>query len=275
MSVVSLDQLSVLGASPAELVEAAAAASYGAISPFLGIGNSGLPMTPLRAGHPETSAMKQRLAQTGVFINNADGFAPFADSPMEELKDGIDLMAELGAKNVATLISDVDANRAFDNFCTLNVSAQSNGLGLVLEFTPLSKIAALSDALAYVQRTGGGNVGILVDPRLIRGPQLCDGPAAPKYAHNALQERMVLGEGELPVVEFLAALPPGLIVGVEVPLRSLAEQGVGHQERALRLMQATRALMTKAEVARRPKKDLTETDFAIVLEDSGYETKQG
>lgn len=246
MSVISLDQLTVLGVRPAELVELAAAAGYGAISPFIGVGNSVLPMTPLRAGHPDTLAMKHRMAQTGVVINNADGFALFADSPMDEMRAGIELMAEMDAKNVVTLIFDQDANRAYDNFCSLNDCAKSNGLGLVLEFTPLSQVAGLADALAYVRRTGSPNVGILVDllhlmqsggtpadlraiePRLIRGAQLCDGPAAPsfeQYACNAFQERMVPGDGELPMAEFLAALPSHVIFGLEVPLRSMAEQG--------------------------------------------------
>jgi hypothetical protein len=72
MSVISLDQLTILGVRPAELVELAAAAAYGAISPFIGVGNSELPMTPLRAGHPDTLAMRQRMAQTGVVPGEGD-----------------------------------------------------------------------------------------------------------------------------------------------------------------------------------------------------------
>jgi hypothetical protein len=86
---------------------------------------------------------------------------------------------------------------------------------------------------------------------------LCDGPAAPsfeQYAYNAFQERMVPGEGELPVAEFLTALPPHVIFGLEVPLRSMAEQGVGHLERAQLLMRATRAVMARAETMLPPER---------------------
>src|SRR6218665_3620845 len=96
MRMFSLDQLTVCGVRPAELVEIAAQAGYGAISPFIGVGGaSGLPAAHLRAGDPETMAMGKRLADTGLFINNADGFALYDDVPMEELHAGIMLMAEM------------------------------------------------------------------------------------------------------------------------------------------------------------------------------------
>jgi len=48
---------------------------------------------------------------------------------------------------------------------------------------------------------------------------------------EALHERMIPGTGELPLVEMLRAVPDTVVVSAEVPLRSLAEAGVGDLER--------------------------------------------
>ena len=265
MTTISLDQLTVCGVRPAELVEIAARAGYGAISPFLN-GSPELFAIPLRAGDPDTIEMKRRLKETGVFINNADGFALFNETAMENLHAGIALMAEMEARAIVALQFDSDDVRGFDHFCQLNEWAQDAGLPLLLDFTPLSKVASLNDALTYRTRAGEKNIAILVDlfhlhqsggtpadlaaidPAIIRGAQLCDGPRhmdAKEYFRRALFERMIPGEGEMPVREFLAALPRDVIYGIEAPLRSLEERGVGDLERASRLIAAARALQPK------------------------------
>ena len=262
MTGLSLDQLTVCGVRPAELVEIAARAGYEAISPFLN-GNDLLPAVPLRAGDPDTVEMAQRMKDTGVFINNADGFALVDDVSMEELRSGIALMAEMQARAIVTLQFDSDASRGFDRFCQLRDWAADAGLLLLLEFTPLSQVASLTDALEYRLRAGGTGIALLVDlfhlhqsggtpvdlvgidPAIIAGAQLCDGPAtmdAAKYYHRALFDRMIPGEGELPVREFLAALPLATMYGLEVPLPGHVARGIGHVERAALLRDAARRL---------------------------------
>lgn len=264
MRTFSLDQLTVLGVRPAEMVEIAARAGYGAICPFAGIGHGfGLPTVPLRAGDPDTVAMARALRDTGVFINSADGFALYEGVPMDEMRAAVDLMAQLGARHLVTLNFDSDDARAEDNFGQLYQWARAAGLRLLLEFTPLSRIAGLADALAWRERTGAQELGLVVDllhlnksggspadlaaldPALIGGAQLCDGPLAPteeEYAEAAVHERMVPGEGELPCRAFLAALPADLVVGVEVPLSSRAKAGEGHLARAAMVLEAARAM---------------------------------
>jgi len=85
-----------------------------------------------------------------------------------------------------------------------------------------------------------------LDPARIGLAQLCDGPRSPtfeQYAHNALCERQIPGTGELPVADFVAALPPHVVIGLEVPLGSLAAEGCTPLERARRLMDATREVL--------------------------------
>ncbi|OHV51343.1 hypothetical protein BCD48_10165 [Pseudofrankia sp. BMG5.36] len=54
---------------------------------------------------------------------------------------------------------------------------------------------------------------------------------------------MVPGTGELPLLDMLTALPPGLVIGLEVPLRSQAEAGIGPRDRLGRCVDAARGLL--------------------------------
>ena len=78
--------------------------------------------------------------------------------------------------------------------------------------------------------------------------QLCDAPREPiieDYLEEAVLERMVPGEGELPLFDMLAALPRDRVLGLEVPMRREAEAGVGPHERLGRCVQAARALIAR------------------------------
>jgi hypothetical protein len=63
-------------------------------------------------------------------------------------------------------------------------------------------------------------------------------------------ERMVPGEGELPLVDMLAALPDDRVVGLEIPMRSRAEAGVSAYDRLLPAVQSARALLARADEIR-------------------------
>jgi sugar phosphate isomerase/epimerase len=235
----ALDQLTVIGARPAQLVDLAADAGFAAISPWLAaVPYDALPATHLRAGDPETIAMARRMKETGVTLNQADGFALSDAAPMDAYRDGIALMAEMGARNIVALHFDSDFERGYDRFCLLDHWAKAAGIGIILEFTPLSRVATLADALAFLTRVDSANAGLLVDllhlaqsggtpadllavpPGIIRGAQLCDAPGIvdfESYARHAVLHRLWPGEGALPVSAFIRALPADIIIGVEIP----------------------------------------------------------
>ena len=96
---------------------------------------------------------------------------------------------------------------------------------------PRSHVRSIEEAAAYIARSGQ-DVGILVDllhlaqsggtpadiarldPALIVCAQFCDGPQSPddeQYYYNALYDRQVPGDGQLPVREFLRALPDHVV----------------------------------------------------------------
>lgn len=256
----ALDQLTVLGVRPAEFVDIAAYAGFDAISPFLGLGGSGgLPTVPLRAGDPETVAMGGRLKDTGVRLNQVDGFVISEDFDPRGIRAGLELVAEMGANNAVTLIFDGDEIRAYEHLDSLCEMAEEVGIGVVLEFTALSQVPSLAAALGLVEKIGGDRLALLVDllhlaqagetpadmaalpAGMIRGAQLCDGPAGldmERYTRVALEERMVPGTGELPVADFLAAVPDSVIVGLEVPLKEPRDL----RERAKLVRDSVRAL---------------------------------
>ena len=91
-----------------------------------------------------------------------------------------------------------------------------------------------------------------VPSELIGYVQLSDATHAPRfdtYMEEAMYERMVPGEGELPLREVLAILPREVVVGLEIPQRSLAEAGVGPHERLGRCVAAARAMLAELPAA--------------------------
>jgi hypothetical protein len=62
---------------------------------------------------------------------------------------------------------------------------------------------------------------------------------------EAMFERMVPGEGELPLHNILSALPPGIVIELEVPRRSLALAGVSPIDRLRPCVDAARRLLSE------------------------------
>lgn len=265
MPFISLDQLTVVGVSPAELVDIAADAGYDAISPFAG-GSDGGGAYRLTVGDERTGALIARKRERGIAVNNLDGLVVKPRMDWDDYARLIDLGTRIGARRGVTVILDRNRARATDSFCRLAELAAEGGLGLVLEFCPLTAVGSLAEAAAFVG-LASHPVGVLVDlmhliqagetpgdiarhdPALIAGAQLCDSRATlteEEYMHDAFHQREVPGEGELPVVAFLQALPDHAPIGLEVPLKSLAERGMSHLDRARMLLERSRALLAEA-----------------------------
>ncbi|WP_375398704.1 sugar phosphate isomerase/epimerase family protein [uncultured Sphingomonas sp.] len=265
MPLLSLDQLTVVGVSPAELVDIAADAGYDAISAFTSSTDSAGAYR-LAKGDDRTEAMIARLRERGITVSNLEGLVVKPRMDWDDYARLIDLGGRIGARCGATVILDKDRARATDSFCRLAEMAANGGLGLVLEFCRLTEIGSLAEAVEFVG-LASHPAGVLVDvmhlilggetpadiarydPALILASQLCDSPATlsdDDYMRDAFNQREVPGDGELPVVEFLKALPAHAVVGIEVPLKSLAEQGMSHLDRARLLLERTRTLLTEA-----------------------------
>jgi sugar phosphate isomerase/epimerase len=173
--------------------------------------------------------------------------------------------ADLGARCFSVLVSDADEQRRLENFCEACELAQSYGLHMNLEFVAFMAMPSLKDAVRLLQRAAQPNAGVVLDilhfvrsggviaelqtldPKLIGAVQLSDGPKAPPpdQLHEAVSERMLPGQGEFPLREFVAGIPETLPIGVEVPLKSLRERGLSATERARRAVEATREVLAR------------------------------
>jgi sugar phosphate isomerase/epimerase len=144
-------------------------------------------------------------------------------------------------------------DEAASAFAALCDRAAEHGLLVHLEFLPWSRIPDLATAWQVVGAADRPNGGIMLDAwhyfrgspdgALLRsipgssilGVQLCDAPAAPEPdpLHATLHERLLPGEGELPLRSLLAdlavtgtAAPLGVEVFSDV-LRALAPEEAG------------------------------------------------
>ena len=133
-----------------------------------------------------------------------------------------------------------------------------------IEFAPINTINNLASALAAIDHIGKGRARVLIDamhlfrsggsvadvaaldPDLIGYAQLCDVPlVAPEdvpYFQEATLERMVPGMGELPLAEWIAALPADLPISIEVPMIEALVAGLPVADHIANVVKAARAL---------------------------------
>ena len=236
-----IELLSIFDLPPVEFIQLAADMECQHIS----IGLSGFPMKAygyepwsLREDKKLKREVKAALQDTGVTISLGEGFAIRPERPITELVDDMALMAELGAPLLNTVAMDCDANRSLDQLGTLAEIAAELGLATTLEFAPGLAIDTLNKAADTVKHIAHSKLGVLVDSMhlyrsggnaqqlaaldagLISYAQLSDTtftPSGPDYMREATFNRLQPGEGELPLAEFLSALPSDVIVGLETP----------------------------------------------------------
>ena len=234
---------------PAEVVSAAAAAGFG----LVGVWFDGETWTPARARE-----VQQRLDGTGLVALDMEPVFVTPDGDHGERL--IDAAAEVRARNVLTVSRGLEPARFAARFGELCDHAAPAGITVVVEPTLLYSVRTLDEgaevvALAgrpngailadnlHLDRAGGEPIAALreLDPALLPYAQLCDGPARPADSSrsgmfaDARDHRRLLGEGDLPVREFLAALPAGTPLSLEIRSRELRERHPDATERATRV----------------------------------------
>jgi sugar phosphate isomerase/epimerase len=262
-----IELLSVFGLPPVEFVNLAADLGCDCIS----AGLTAIPYNP--HGYPPFSLrddahlrreMIAALRDRGVSVSLGEGFIVRPGRDVRDAAADMDIMQELGAERLNTLSMDPDLGRTLDQFAVLAEMAGSRGLETTVELCPFLTINNLDVALAAIRHVGRPDFRLLLDvmhlgrsgtsvadikaldPTLIGYVQLSDAPLKPinpNYMDEATFQRMVPGEGEMPLREYLAALPPGLVIGLEVPLRAQAEAGMGPAERLGQCVEAARGLL--------------------------------
>jgi sugar phosphate isomerase/epimerase len=239
----ALSALTILDCPPPDAVSAAALAGFDALG--LRVFPAGdEPGWPLLGDTPMLRETRRRLADTGLTCWDIEVLRLRADKTWAEQLAILDAGHAVGARYVLVNVNDPDAARRLDRLNRLAVEAEARGLTLAVEYMIFTEIRTLQEAVALVMaiegtavvlpdslhaaRSGGTSAQLAgVPPTLIAYAQLCDTFAepAPSSAAEALAEartgRLLPGDGDLPLLDFVGALPPGTALSVEAPIRDL------------------------------------------------------
>jgi sugar phosphate isomerase/epimerase len=262
-----LDPLALLDVPAEDFVGVAAAAGFRWVSLWV---QSPQPDYPARC-RVESGAMAQRvgrsLRENGLGVRNLEVFDLAARTDVSLFRPALELGAELGAAGATAIFLQNDDPRRTDKFAELCRLAAEYGLRINAEFISNRSLSSLAETIELLRAADQLNAGIVLDllhhvrsggsigqvraldPRLVGHAQLCDGAAAIRPEDRAFESgsnRLLPGEGAFPVRAFVDALPPTSL-GVEVPARSKVFEGLTPLERAKRLMQATRRVLTASE----------------------------
>lgn len=267
MTRLAIEFISVLGLPPVEFVQVAAQ---------LGCRKIGLACTPIVAlpelyqmwtlrGNPGlVREVKRALADSGVSLSLGEGFLIRGGADIADQAGEMDVLAELGAPLVNVVTIEGDATRNLDQFSAFADMAAARGLAASIEYMPGLPVGTLRAARDLAAQSGKPNARLLIDamhlyrsggtaadvaaldPAVIGHAQMCDVPlisAHDDYSIEARFDRRIAGEGELPLAEFVAALPKDCVIGLEVPMRDKALAGIGPIERLRPAVAAARALL--------------------------------
>lgn len=261
-----IDNLTAARMLPPDIIRAAAAADVHSVglwlAPFLGGPAQERPILTDKAMRDLTT---QALRDHGVTCHLTSGWLLAPDSTVEDYRRKLDVSAELGARYLCIVSRDPDMLRATDNAAALCDLAAAADMLVALEFSPNTEIAALGDAVRFIEtvsheqmklvidalhleRTGGTAAEVAaLPPGLLAFMQICDGPRGwfgrDAYRHESIFERMLPGQGEFPLQALLDAMPQeDFLVTAEVPLQRLEELGVDDAARVKMVADATRSL---------------------------------
>jgi sugar phosphate isomerase/epimerase len=269
MDRLGIELLSVFGMPPVEFVNLAADLGC----QYISTGMTGFPLPQL--GQQEFSlkddpALRREILaamdDTGVSIALGDGMLILPGADIADRASDLDTLAELRVPRVNSVSLDPDLARTFDQLAKLAELAAERGMETTTEPAPGTTVDKLTTALAALKHVDRADFRLLIDtmhlvrsgfgaadiaalePGSIGYAQLSDTTLSPRidnYMQEATFERLVPGEGELPLLDILRALPPDVVIGLEVPRLSLAEAGVSHVERVRPCVEAARGLLTE------------------------------
>src|SRR5262245_44079289 len=160
----SLAHLTVLDATPPELVTVAAQAGFRRIGIRLSATPSvGVPPYDMLGDTPVLRETLARLADTGVSVLDVE-FLRFEPQEPKGIPDGfLEAGARLGAQYVLVMSAEPLEARTLERFCDLCERAQQYGLHVCLEFAIYTGVKRLADAARVVKKSGCANASILID----------------------------------------------------------------------------------------------------------------
>ena len=237
MRPLSLDHLTVINASPLELIEAAAAGGFQHVGLRIVQPLAAQPVVDVIGDAAVRRDLKAAMAATGVSIRLIESIWLGADTDALTLERALATGAELGARFVLVAGNDPERRRLVDNLGRLAKLAQNHALEIAFEFMPFTKVRSYDEAVQIKHEIGRNNLRLLVDAlhlsrsganlrnlapfdaSLVSYVHLCDARGAPPddLRAEARQNRYDAGDGDLPLTEFIDAMPADACLGIETP----------------------------------------------------------
>ncbi|MBS0578072.1 MAG: sugar phosphate isomerase/epimerase [Proteobacteria bacterium] len=235
-----------------------------------------------RRGGRSVDGLRRKLEEAGITVQAIDpligalpGTPKPADVPAENRhyfeiteEDCYRAAQDLRARSINLAHfggSQVTEAQFVDCLGPLAARAQAHGVDLTLEFLPESSIPDLATAQRIVRAVNAPNLGVMFDtwhfartggtaqqlaavPQgVITGVQISDRvPPAPGTPYTPMFGRLLPGEGELPLVEWLDILlrrDPELTIGVEVFSEELT--ALTAEKAAGRVAETTRGVLAQ------------------------------
>lgn len=231
---------------PPQLVDIAARAGYEALTlhltpPLPGL--AGQVDYPMLGANPMLDEVLTRLGDTGLRVHDIQALRLQNDTHIPDFESVFVAGERLGAKYAVT-VCDIDNHAAAaDALGRLANLAAQFGIAIALEFMAYSGVKSLVAGQEVLRQAGNADAVLMLDalhlfrsggtvdqvaatdPRLIPYVQICDAPsAAPVHGGlrtEALTERLMPGQGGLPLMDLLNALPANISLSVETPSATL------------------------------------------------------
>jgi sugar phosphate isomerase/epimerase len=271
MTKYSLAQLTVLKASPPDLIRIAAATGYDYVGLRL-LEVTGGDAWPLVSEPSLLRETRHAMTSTGIGVLDVELVRLTPDFEASALRPTLDIVAELGGRHVLTQAHDSDWARLVHNFGGLCDLLDEYGLTADVEFLTWTPMRGVQEVMRLLKAANRTNVGITIDtlhffrsdcslevlrgipPSLFHFIQISDAPAVgPTTAEGlifaAREERLEPGAGELDLAGVLRALPADVAIAVEIPNSKLQAQ-MTDEERAKRALQSTKALVEEVRSTR-------------------------
>ena len=244
-------------ATPAQLIEAAATADFD----FGGMWVEKESWTPAT-----TRAVRQQARDAGVELLDCEVAWIMPGPPDPWLTELVEIAAELGARNLLCVSSDPDMAATTAKFQAMVDAAKGTGVRVNLEFGIFTEVKTIHMARAVLEGVEGEAKALLVDtlhwarsggtaeelgaiPReWLSYCQPCDAPAQgpdtgdfDAVIDDAINRRMPLGHGGLPLAAMIDALPGDLPMAIEERSAALRDAFPDLNQRAREVARTSRA----------------------------------
>ena len=248
-------------AAPLELITAASAAGYAAV---------GLWVEPERFSPGYLRQVQAALQEHQLRLLDVEvvWIQPGAMNPAH-LRT-LDIAAELGADHVLVVSSDPDRQATISKLAQL--CDHNRDQRIVLEFGAFTEVCSLEQARQVIHAVNRSNLGMLIDSlhwarsggtldqisqlpsEWLSYAQLCDASGPGPDMHNraevrleAVDYRLLPGDGDLLLWDWLSVLPPGLPLSLEIRSLSLRSAYPDFTRRAREVLLRAQAWLDKTK----------------------------